>query len=165
MSDTPDSQLDALLARLGRDVAPTKDLWPAIEAQASVQQFRQRRPWQLAAGIAAVTLLATFAVHVWQRPAPMVAGPVLPDESYLRASAQLEQSYRAQLDQLPPDTRMQVGHDLDVIRNARADIRRALASDPGSPLLNELMATTWQQEMDLYRDVAANATVSSRRNL
>jgi hypothetical protein len=153
MSDTPDSRLDALLARLDRDIAPAKDLWPDIEAQASVQRFRQRRPWQLAAGIAAVTLIATLALHLWDRPAPRVAGPALQDESYLRASAQLEQSYRAQLDQLPPDTRVQIGHDLDVIRNARADIRRALTSDPGSPLLNELMATTWQQEMDLWRNL------------
>ena len=45
------------------------------------------------------------------------------------------------------------------------DIRRALTSDPGSPLLNELMATTWQQEIDLYRDVGANSTVATRRKL
>jgi hypothetical protein len=95
----------------------------------------------------------------------MVAGPALEDASYLRARAQLEQSYRAKLDQLAPGTRRQVEQDLDLIRNARADIRRALASDPGSPLLNELMTTTWQQEIDLYRDVAANSTVATRRNL
>jgi hypothetical protein len=153
MSDPSDSQLDALLARLGRDIPPAQDLWPEIKARASVQQSRRYRPWQLAAGIAAVTLIATFALHRWRGPAPMVAGPVLQDESYLRASAQLEQSYRAQLDQLPPETRTQIGHDLDVIRNARADIRRALASDPGNPLLNELMATTWQQELNLWRNL------------
>ncbi len=165
MSDTSDAKLDALLARLGRDIAPAKDLWPELEAQASLRQFQQRRPWQLAAGIAAMILAAAFALHLWTRPAAMVAGPALQDEPYLRVSAQLEQSYRAQLDQLPPDTRMQIGHDLDVIRDARADIRRALATDPGSRLLNELMATTWQQEIDLYRDVAANSTVAIRRNL
>jgi hypothetical protein len=157
MSDPSDSQLDALLARLGRGIAPAKDLWPDIEARASVQQFHQRRAWQLAAGIAAVTVIATFALHFGDRGgdggAAKVAGPALQDESYLRASVQLEQSYRAQLDQLPPDTRMQIGHDLDVIRNARADIRRSLASDPSNPLLNELMAATWQQEMDLWRNL------------
>ncbi|HTB68798.1 MAG TPA: hypothetical protein VK727_21435 [Steroidobacteraceae bacterium] len=153
MNDPSDSQLDALLARLGRDIAPTRDLWPQIEARASVPQFHRRRAWQLAAGIAAVTVIATFALHVADRAAAKVAGPALQDESYLRASLQLEQSYRAQLDQLPPDTRLQIGHDLDVIRSARADIRRALASDPSNPLLNELLATTWQQEMDLWRNL------------
>lgn len=165
MSDTSDSRLDALLARLGREVAPPQDLWPGIEARASAHRLRQRRSWQLAAGIAAVMLFATFAVRLWQGPAPNVAGPTSQDESYLRARAELEQSYRARLDQLAPDTRVQVERDLNVIRDARADIRRALASDPGSPLLNELMATTWQQEIDLYRDVAGDATVTTRRNL
>ncbi|HEY6456379.1 MAG TPA: hypothetical protein VIY90_13990 [Steroidobacteraceae bacterium] len=165
MSDTSDSQLDALLARLRRDIAPTKDLWPGIEARASVQQFQQRRRWQLTAGIAAATLVATLAWHVWDRRAPLVARPALEDEPYLRADAQLEQTYRAQLEQLAPDTRLQVAHDLDVIHKARADIRRALTSDPGSALLNELMATTWQQEIDLYRDVGANSTLATRRKL
>jgi hypothetical protein len=165
MSDTPDSQLDALLARLGRDIPPPRDLWPAIEAQASARPFPQHRPWQIAAGIAAVMLIATFTLHLWQRPAPMVAGPALQDVSYLRARAQLEQSYRARLGQLAPDTRQQVERDLNVIRDAREDIRRALASDPGSPLLNELMTTTWQQEIDLFRDVAGNTPVAIRRNL
>ena len=165
MSDTSDSQLDAALARLGRDIAPAKDLWPGIEAQASAQRFQRRRPWQLAAGIAAVGLAAAFAWHLWQGPTPMLAGPALQDEPYLRADVQLEQTYRAQLEQLAPDTRLQVAHDLDVIRNARADIRRALTSDPGSPLLNELMATTWQQEMDLYRDVGTIPASSTRRTL
>lgn len=165
MSDTSDSQLDALLARAGRDIAPTQDLWPDIEARASARPNRPHRVWQLAAGIAATTLIAAIALHLWERPAPMVAGPALQDASYLSARAELEQSYRAQLAQLPPDTRMQVAHDLEVIQSARADIRRALASDPGSPLLNELMTTTWHQEIDLYRDVAANATAATRRNL
>jgi hypothetical protein len=165
MSDHSDSKLDALLARLGRDVAPAQDLWPQIEARVSRQRLPQHRAWQLAAGIAAVCLAAAFALHLWRRPAPVVAGPPVQDEPYLRARLQLEQSYRAQLDQLAPDTRAQVERDLNVIGNARADIRRALASDPANPLLNELMATTWQQEIDLYRDVAANSTLATRRSL
>jgi hypothetical protein len=153
MSDPSDSQLDALLARLGRDVAPPKDLWPGIKAQASAPRFHRHHAWQLAAGIAAVTLISTLVWHLWDRGAATVADPALQDVSYLHAEAQLEQSYRARLDQLPPDTRKQIGHDLDVIHSARADIRRALSSDPGNPLLNELMATTWQQEMDLWRNL------------
>jgi hypothetical protein len=165
MSDTSDSQLDALLARLERNVAPARDLWPDIQARAFGQKLQWRRPWQLAAGIAAFTLAAGFAWHLWYRPTSIVSDPALQDVSYLRAEAQLDQSYRAQLERLPPDTRLQVARDLDVIRNARADIRRALASDPSSPLLNDLMATTWQQEIDLYRDVDADSPVATRRKL
>ncbi len=166
MSDTSDAQLDALLAKLGRDIAPPQDLWPGIEAQGSVQQAPRQRPWRLGAGIAAVTVCATIALYVWQRqPHQPDAAEVPEDAAYLSARADLEQSYRAQLQQLAPDTRMLVERDLDVIRRARADIRHALASDPGSPLLNELLTTTWQQQIDLYRDVAANATVATGRKL
>jgi hypothetical protein len=165
MSDTSDSQLDALLARAGRDMAPPQDLWPGIEAQAAAQRYRRHRAWRFAAGIAAAALVATVALSVWNRPVPLVAGPALQDASYLRARAELEQSYRAKLEQLAPATRVQVEQDLAIIQGAREDIRRALASDPANPLLNELMTTTWQQEIDLYRDVAANASVATRRNL
>jgi hypothetical protein len=161
MSDTSDAQLDALLAKLGRDRAPPQDLWSGIEAQIAVQDKRRQRPWRLAAGIAAATLSATIAFYVWERRAQQPDTAETPeDAAYLSARADLEPSYRAQLQQLAPDTRMQVERDLDVIRKARADIRHALASDPGSPLLNELMTTTWQQQIDLYRDVAANPTGS-----
>jgi hypothetical protein len=156
MSDTSDSQLDALLARLHRDVLPAKDLWPYIEAHAPAR--RSARPWQFAAGFAALAVSASLGWHLWQRPGA-------PDASYLRARAGLEPIYRVELGQLPPDARVQVERDLDVIQVARADIRRALASDPGSPLLQELLTTTWQQEFDLYQDVAAGSTISSRRSL
>ena len=166
MSNTSDGQLDALLARLGRDIAPAQDLWPGIEAQVSVQQVRRQQPWRLAAGIAAATACATIALFVAGRQTHQPDAAEVPeDAAYLSARADLEQSYRAQLQQLAPDTRLQVERDLDVIRKARADIRHALASDPGSPLLNELLTTTWQQQIDLYRDVAANATAASGRKL
>jgi hypothetical protein len=165
MSDPSDSQLDALLARARRDIAPAQDLWPDIEARASAPPYRPHRAWQIAAGIAATTLFAAIALHLWGPRAQRAAGTGLQDASYLSARAALEQSYRTQLAQLPPDTRTQIAHDLEVIQSARADIRRALASDPGSPLLNELMTTAWQQEIDLYREVAANATAATRRNL
>ena len=160
MSDTSEAQLDALLAKFERDIAPPRDLWPGIEAQTSVQQARRQRPWRLAAGIAAATMCATIVLYLWHRqPHQPDAAEVPEDAAYLSVRADLEQSYRTQLQQLAPDTRMQVERDLDVIRKARADIRHALASDPGSPLLNELLTTTWQQQIDLYRDVAANPTV------
>ena len=75
MSDPSDTQLDALLARLGRDVSPPTDLWPGIEAQASVQRFRQHRPWRLAAGIAAGTVLATLVWYEWSLPAAKLEHP------------------------------------------------------------------------------------------
>ena len=52
-----------------------------------------------------------------------------------------------------PATRARVQADLAIIRKANADIRAALAQDPASPLLQQLLRSTWQQEIDLYATV------------
>jgi len=170
MSDTSDSQLDALLAKLPREVAPPQDLWAAIEAGMPAHRSCPQLPWRLAAGLAAIAISAAISLHFGYHRAHSSSDRDLAFEaprnaSYLRTRAELERSYREQLDQLPAETRKQVEHDLEVIRGARDDLRRALGSDPESPLLQELMATTWQQEIDLYQDVAASSTVSHRSNL
>jgi len=39
---------------------------------------------------------------------------------------------------------------LAVIRQAHEDIRKALAADPESPVLEQLWESTWHEEFDLY---------------
>jgi Tfp pilus assembly protein PilF len=53
--------------------------------------------------------------------------------------------------------------DLEIIRNARADIRSALDANPQDPLLHELLADTWQQEMDFYTNVSSTTDSARRR--
>jgi hypothetical protein len=55
---------------------------------------------------------------------------------------------------LAPATRERVRADLATIRKANADISAALAQDPASPLLWQLLRNTWQQEINLYTSVA-----------
>ena len=55
---------------------------------------------------------------------------------------------------LAPATRARVQADLEIIRRANEDLRSALAHDPASPLLLQLLHSTWQQEIDLYTSVA-----------
>jgi hypothetical protein len=43
--------------------------------------------------------------------------------------------------------------DLETIRKAQEDIRAALAKDPASPLLLNLLQNTAQQEIQLYTSV------------
>ena len=78
-----------------------------------------------------------------------------PDNAaYEAARAKLERTFEERLDLLAPATRERVRADLATIRAANADLRAALAQDPASPLLLQLLASTWRQEIELYASVA-----------
>jgi hypothetical protein len=55
---------------------------------------------------------------------------------------------------MPPDVRAKVLRNLEVIRKAAAEIDSALAQDPSSQLLNQLLLSTYQDEIKLYSTVA-----------
>jgi hypothetical protein len=77
------------------------------------------------------------------------------EAAYLRTQSAVEQSYEQELAHLPKATQVRLRQDLAIIRNARADIRRALDAAPENPLLQQLFADTWQQEMDFYSSIAS----------
>jgi len=169
-------RLDTELARLPRALPPARDLWPAIDAAT-----RPRRPWywpsQLAAGllIAAITaaLMWTFAHQppAWLAAASGVGRGELTaasfeppqDRAYRAARAALEKTFRERLALLAPATRARIEADLETIRKANADIRAALQQDPASTVLQRLLDSTWQQEIDLYRSIASSTDLISRR--
>jgi hypothetical protein len=157
-STMTDSNLDLRLTRLPREIQPARDLWPAIEAATS---GRHRRDWRLGLGLAAGIAVLAISVFVALRPqAPLPATAAIPalmsdrDPASLRTRAALAQSFQAELAHLPKATQARLWQDLDLIRSARADIRRALDANPQSPLLRDLLADTWQQELDFYANVA-----------
>lgn len=76
------------------------------------------------------------------------------DPAYAAARAELEQTFSERLKLLAPATQQRVQADLQTIRQANADLRAALAHDPASPLLLQLLHSTGQQEIDLYTSVA-----------
>ena len=75
------------------------------------------------------------------------------DPEYQATRAALEKTYRERLALLAPDTRARIEQDLALIRGAHEDIRRALARDPGSHVLMELLQSTTEQEFNLYSTV------------
>ena len=190
MSTSHDSVVDEALAQLSREQAPGRDLWPAIAlalqgdgpAANSVERA-SRWPWPtaMAASLALAALLGALTWSVWHSAAPplLATGPLpgsaiaarpvsleLPqDADYLAARAALERTFSERLAMLAPPTRARVQSDLEVIRKANADIRDALAHDPASPLLLQLLRSTWQQEINLYTTVArATDTLLIRRS-
>jgi hypothetical protein len=72
---------------------------------------------------------------------------------YVAARDALETSFRQRLALLDPTTRARIEASLAVIRSAHEDIRKALAGDPGSPVLEQLWQSTWHDELDLYDHV------------
>jgi hypothetical protein len=75
------------------------------------------------------------------------------DARYIAARAARERDFEAGLVLLAPDTQQRIRASLAIIRQANDDVRTALESDPASPVLLKLLASTWQQEIDLYSNV------------
>jgi hypothetical protein len=149
-------------------------------------------PWMAyAASVAALCLAAALIwVMVYGRPPLSATGPAtaanppagvaptagttaLPgvgasfgepsDPHYLAARAELERTFNQRLAQLDPATRAKIEADLASIRKSRDDIRQALATQPDSPVLEQLLASSLHDEFDLYEDVVRTTQPTSAR--
>lgn len=85
------------------------------------------------------------------------------DARYVAARAELERTFNQRLTQLDPATRAKIEADLASIRKARDDIRMALAAQPDSPVLEQLLASALHDEFDLYDDVVRTTQPTSAR--
>jgi hypothetical protein len=162
MNERNDEPLDRLLARLPKEVIPPASLWPRIAVR--LAGTRHRPPMALAAAIAlaAACLASLFTWAVMQGPnVPRVIQSVAArgsfeesrDPKYVLARDMVENSFRERLALLEPATRTKIESSLAVIRQAHEDIRKALAADPESPVLQQLWESTWHDEFDLYDHV------------
>ena len=163
MNDPVQKSLDDELAALSLEVAPSRNLWPAIAGRLQ-PSARRRQPmfYAAAAGLAGACLASalTWAVlhgRAAAPVAPMAAQPAVFEEprnpGYVAARAELEVSFRERVALLDPTTRAKIEASLAVIRRAHEDIRKALASDPASPVLEQLWQSTSRDEIDLYDHV------------
>jgi hypothetical protein len=163
MNDPLQKSLDEQLENLALDVPPPRNLWPVI-ARRLERRPRRARPllYAAAAGVVGACLASalTWAVLHGRPGAPatqLAARAPTFDEprnaSYVAARDSLEVSFRERLALLDPATRAQIEASLAVIRHAHEDIRKALASDPACPVLEQLWQSTWRDELDLYERV------------
>jgi hypothetical protein len=163
MKDPTRESLDARLAKLQRDIVPPRYLWPSIEREIERQPLRT--PQMVFAAAAAVAALMVAGAIVWAvlHSRTGTTGPGAPsiamsldephDPGYLAARAGLVDTFRQRLAMLDAPTRAEIEANLAVIRKAREDIRKALAADPNSPVLEQLLESAWHDEFDLYDDV------------
>jgi hypothetical protein len=155
--------LDRMIANLPKEVAPPGNLWPRVAARLSGKP-QQATPMALAAAIAVAAAglasLFTWAV-IESRSVPRVIQTVAAttsfeeprDPKYVLARNAVEKTFRERLALLEPATRAKIESSLAVIQRAHEDIRRALAADPQSPVLEQLWESTWHDEFDLYDSV------------
>jgi hypothetical protein len=84
------------------------------------------------------------------------------DPKYVLARDAVEKTFRERLALLEPATRAKIESSLAVIQRAHEDIRRALAADPQSPVLQQLWESTWHDEFDLYDSVVQATQLTTR---
>ena len=142
----------------------------AVQAARAARRPRPQWPLALAASLGVVSLVGALcwsvvheraATELTARRAPgagasnaLVSFEPPQNAAYIAAQAALERTFNERLKLLAPATQLRVRADLNTIRQASADLRAALAHDPASPLLLQLLHSTWQQEIDLYTTVA-----------
>jgi hypothetical protein len=183
-------QKDPLLVKassLPQEIAPPRDLWPAIAAKLSEQSRPASRrftwPMALAAGflVASVSALLTWGLmrDPGAVPAPnLVAGSTATQTALvpvnygpnsalgavqLKARDDLLVQFRQRLEELAPETREAVVKNLAIIQRAADEIDAALARDPASGLLNGLLLSTYQEELQIYSKVVTSGDAQTRR--
>ncbi len=160
MNDRRQESLEALVAKLPKDVLPSRNLWPGIAARL-IRKPRRGPPMALAAGIlvAAACVASLFAWAVLQsKTAPRVLQTVVAkgsfeepnDAKYVLARDMMQKTFRERLELLAPASRAKIEANLAIIQQAHEDIRKALAADPESPVLEQLWESTSHDEFDLY---------------
>ena len=160
MTNLEHTSLDQQLAELSRDVAPPAHVWHVIGSRI---RRTQRNAWPLGVAAAAACALVASAL-TWAVLHGRTAGTIAPlvlaarapsfneplDPGYTATRTSLEATFRERLALLDPKTRAQIESSLTVIRQAHEDIRKALATQPANPVLEQLFESTWHDEFDLY---------------
>lgn len=150
---------------------------PIVTDAAPVVHFTSSRWFQLAAGVLLVlaTSLTTFvltrqsmekeaAVQIAQQPVPTATaplnampvsfGPETLGAGYLKARSELDKRFEERIKTLPPSTRAKLERNLADLRHAASEISTTLAENPTDPLLQDLLMSTYQRELQLLADVS-----------
>jgi hypothetical protein len=152
---------------------------PIVTDAAPVVHFASTRWVQIAAGLLLVlaTSLTTFvitrqsmerdgAVQVAheQQPVPTATaplnampvsfGPEVMGADYMKARSELNSQFQERIKTLAPSTRAKLERNLADLRHAADEISKTLAENPSDPLLQDLLMSTYQRELQLLADVS-----------
>jgi hypothetical protein len=181
-----DDELMARAAKLAAPVKPERDLWPEIEQAIGAPARRERSAWNsMWAQAAAVVLLVGGSSGITYLAVKDGGDPTLPvvqttELSFSPVSGSFGSQYTLgpdyqdarrllagrlddKLETLPEETRADVVANLEAIRKAIEEINRALAEEPDSVLLQELLLDTYRDELSLMNKVDGITRTAMRR--
>lgn len=119
---------------------------------ASLLGYRQQN-----ANIAARTTQAdpeTTSAGATASVTPAAFGPGYTlDNEYVAARSQLASTLQARIERMPPSARQKLEANLAEMHRAANEINAALAQQPGDPLLEELLLSTYQDELAVLANV------------
>ena len=183
--------LDEALASLSPDVTPERDLWPQIRAEIAQTPIvaatspMQSNWFRLAAAVLLVLATSFITYYVTRQsmqtpiaqiqretvstpqvntqPASFSFGPERLGAGYMNARAELDKRFKARLETLPPADRAKVEKNLADLRHAADELSATLAQHPSDPLLQDLLMSTYQSELQLLANVSELPTAGSMR--
>jgi len=124
-----------------------------VSSLVTVVVMRERLERETAATVPAMTPASTAAVLTTEAMPASFGGAQLMGEAYFEARAELMRTFAARLARLSPAQREKVQRNLADIQRAAAELSATLAEHPGSALLQELLLSTYQDELALLADV------------
>lgn len=184
-------ELTALAERLPKAIAPRRDLWPGIEraiAKTTAGQPRRARfAWNrvLAQAAAVILLVGGSSGVTWlamkenmQAPQAAVEMQALALQpvsgnfgssyhlgaEFMEARNDLASRLEQELERLPPESRVEVRRNIVRIRAAINEINLALAEEPDNRLLQELLLSSYREELSVMRRVEGLASTAMRRS-
>jgi len=183
-----DDELMAMAASLPKGVTPGRDLWPEIEQAIATPQPLHRSAfangWAQAAAVVLLVAGSSFVTYYAVKDDRIATDVMTTDEifgelrpvsgnfgarytlgnAYLDARNQLESSMEKKLTTLTPEAREVVISNLNTIRKAIQELNDALAEEPDNVLLQDLLLSTYHEEMALMRRVDGIANSAMRRD-
>ena len=169
-------ELQRRTRKLPREIEPPAAAWERIAAEMRVTSpVRVRHPfWQRPAFLIAAALLLVAATSITtalvvgrrQETAPSVASMPAPgsngapatlaeftvrENQYIETVNVLSATLESKEVGLAPETIAKLKESVRVIDNAILEARRALAQDPSNKALMEMLATSYDQKVDLLK--------------
>jgi len=161
-------------AELPAEILPERDLWPEIEMGISAARSEPSRPWwlYLAAAVLALAVFSAPLTRWWlgqrtddapqarSQPVDLVptetriaADIARSQDGVLHARKDLLEMLERRRDRFDPEVLVVVEENMRLLDEAIGQLYLALEEDPGNRRLHLLLASRYQQEVNLVKRV------------